>query len=689
MFELSIIRKYLIPKRKQLSVTLISLMSVGVIALVVWLVLVFLSVTEGIERGWLDKLTSLNAPLRITPTETYYSSYYSQVDAFSHASDYHLKSIGQKRDAPHSDPYDAESDPELPLCISTPDLAADGALKDPVKSVFQILEKMKQTTPGFAFQEYEISGAMLRLTLLRQEAFTSSSFREGSQSQSFLTQVSYLASFADESPYMRSLVLPPTSKDINHLFYLSNLITRDTTSFQETVKSLFPYLSLHTLKTQGRFWRIPYTLLPPGEEFTSAAHFKEGKITHLTFPLERSISSTSEETLQGVFKHEKGILTFNQSPISSSLPLFIEGSIEFNAAFIPSSLKTAQQIKEIRFSVAGSLQGHKIEGELPWENLEISKANTRTAFNIAPNPSPFWAYYIKESQKEILPELPSHEQGILLAKSFQENGVKIGDAGYLSYQAGTPSGSQEQRLPVYVAGFYDSGIMSVGSKCILVPKTIAHTINAASQVHHFDKTLANGIQVWFKSPKDAQLYRHKLETEFQKQGIEVYWKITTYEEYDFAKDLIQQFQSDRYLFTLIGIIILTVACCNIISLLVILVNDKKKEIGILQAMGASPSSIAFIFGGCGALMGLLSSGIGIVAALITLKNLDSLVHFLSMLQGHAAFNSVFYGTALPNTVSHEALYFVLIATPLISLLAGLVPAIKACRLRPSEILRSE
>jgi len=33
--------------------------------------------------------------------------------------------------------------------------------------------------------------------------------------------------------------------------------------------------------------------------------------------------------------------------------------------------------------------------------------------------------------------------------------------------------------------------------------------------------------------------------------------------------------------------------------------------------------------------------------------------------------------------------FILIATPLISLIAGLVPAIKACRLRPSEILRSE
>jgi ABC-type lipoprotein release transport system permease subunit len=39
-------------------------------------------------------------------------------------------------------------------------------------------------------------------------------------------------------------------------------------------------------------------------------------------------------------------------------------------------------------------------------------------------------------------------------------------------------------------------------------------------------------------------------------------------------------------------------------------------------------------------------------------------------------------------VSSSALVFVLIATPLLSVLAGLIPAIKACRLHPSELVRS-
>lgn len=106
-------------------------------------------------------------------------------------------------------------------------------------------------------------------------------------------------------------------------------------------------------------------------------------------------------------------------------------------------------------------------------------------------------------------------------------------------------------------------------------------------------------------------------------------------------------------------------------------------------MGASTKSIALIFGVCGASLGVISGLIGSSAAVFTLKHIDSIVQLLSFLQGHDAFNAVFFGSSLPNKLSTSALQFILIITPLLSLLAGLVPAVKACRLRPSEILRSE
>lgn len=106
-------------------------------------------------------------------------------------------------------------------------------------------------------------------------------------------------------------------------------------------------------------------------------------------------------------------------------------------------------------------------------------------------------------------------------------------------------------------------------------------------------------------------------------------------------------------------------------------------------MGASFRSIAFVFAFCGVVMGTLGCLCGSLAAVFTLQHLDQLVSFLSHLQGRAAFNPAFFGQSLPNQLNTEALLFVLIATPLLSLAAGLIPAIKASRIHPSSTLRSE
>lgn len=607
MFELSIARKYLIPKRKQLSVSLIAVLSVAMISLVVWLVLVFLSVTEGIERSWLDKLTSLNAPLRITPTENYYSSYYYLSDGVSAHSDYSLKTIGEKARASRSDPYAPESDPELPYQVPLPDKRADGSLVDPVKDAFAILQDLKTRQPDIAFQDFEVSGAMMRLQFLRATG--------RGAAHSFLTQVSYLASFSDQSPYLRPLLQPPSAADLNHLFFLAG---HQLGSVRQDVP--------HFASSGSKFSERLASLLE-NMEIEEIKVLKEGE------------------------------------------PLFVK------AKLLPESLRAARSFRDLRFKTAGL-------GEIPWEGVEISKAAVKTHFDSAPALSPPWVHTVGD--KLVLPE-----GGVILAKGLRENGARIGDPGYFSYQAAAASSIQEQRLPLYVAGFYDPGVMAVGSRCILVHSPVAHTINASSNSFSFDRTASNGILVWFKDAQRALEMKQQLISSFEKAGIAPYWKVQTFHDYDFAKDLMQQFQSDKYLFTLIALIILIVACTNIISLLVLLVNNKKREIGILQAMGASSKSIAMIFGFTGMAMGLLSSLLGIASAAFTLHHIDKVVRLLSFLQGHDAFHAAFYGASLPNTLSSGALLFVLIATPLLSLCAGLVPAIKACRLRPSAILRSE
>ena len=140
---------------------------------------------------------------------------------------------------------------------------------------------------------------------------------------------------------------------------------------------------------------------------------------------------------------------------------------------------------------------------------------------------------------------------------------------------------------------------------------------------------------------------------------------------------------------LIGIIILLVAICNIITLLLLLVHDKKTEIGIFLSLGASKRKIASIFALAGILLGGISTIIGSFLAYVTLKNIGTLVWVLNTLEGKDVFNKAFYGSSLPDEFSIMAFTFIAISAPILSLCAGLIPAIKACKLQPSQILRSE
>jgi lipoprotein-releasing system permease protein len=398
-----------------------------------------------------------------------------------------------------------------------------------------------------------------------------------------------------------------------------------------------------SLPAQASISDLSYVLLTENEE--SFPNFQKGMI---------------KKTQQGIYFTEK-----NKAPYLIDKPIFLEKSCLLRVVKTE-VLPQAKTLKDLYFTIEIPFKNHILQGKVSGDGLEIAEGSWRRS---------------SVSSRE--------ENGVFLAKSFQEQGVRVADRGYLSYSSLSMSAVQEQRLPIFVAGFYDPGPLFSGYKSILVPPCITQTINASNASFHLNKTESNGICVWVANLADTDFIKKELEKQLEEEGIATYWKVTPFTEYDFAKDMLQQFASDRYLFTLVGVIILMVACCNIISQLVILVDNKKKEIGILLAMGASKKSILFIFGFCGMIMGLMSSCIGIAAGIFTLKHLDLVISALSFLQGQALLNPVFFGQTIPSEFSSQAIQFVLIATPILSLLAALAPAIKTCYLNVSAILRSE
>ena len=163
MFELSVAIKYLTPRWRQLSVSIISLISILVIALVVWLVVVFFSVTNGLTNSWIDKMIALTAPVRLTPTEAYYNSHYHIVDGVSANSNYQTKSLREKLAYEGENPYNPETDEALPTEWTTPEVDSNGKPLDLVKDVFAAVRHIAPKYNHPTASVFEIGTGQLRL----------------------------------------------------------------------------------------------------------------------------------------------------------------------------------------------------------------------------------------------------------------------------------------------------------------------------------------------------------------------------------------------------------------------------------------------------------------------------------------------------------------------------------------------
>ncbi|WP_075883535.1 ABC transporter permease [Candidatus Protochlamydia sp. W-9] len=708
MFELSVACKYLIPRRRQLSVSIISIISILVISLVVWLIIVFFSVTNGLEKNWIYKLTTLTAPVRITPTDAYYHSYYYQIDSLSENSGYSHKTIREKNESQFTDPYDKDYDEEIPSHWQTPDRQSDGSLKDLVKLAFNSIQDLKKI-PGLYAQDFELTASHIKLRLQRDMSVLHAHNFYGGATQSYLAYPTYLGNFEANNSKIGQTFLPIESKDLNNYLQLIPFAENhednpdEKTPFPQTIlqkrlRNFFDHVVINQLQAKSFGWTIPKSLFPLKAHWQGCAVTKENHILRIVVPaqsekcmqIQKSLEDQGLETILGQLHLNEGKAIFygkNQTVFNdlTKIPITYASGNSFEAHLISSSIERAKRLDDLTFEITVPIQGDILKGNAPYRGLEIASAELKPTNKNFGNP--FWIYQSSANSNFILPSDSDIGGGVILPKSFREAGVLIGDRGHLSYFAATASLLQEQRLPIYVAGFYDPGIIPIGNKFVLANPEITSIIRAS---HNQDdkSSLTNGINVRFDHLSQADEVKGALLKAFQKNGINRYWDIQTYKEYEFTKEIIQELQSQKNIFMLIAVVIILVACSNIISMLVILVNDKKVEIGILRSMGASSKSIALIFGFAGGVIGILGSLIGIGAAILTLSYLSTLIAFLSRLQGHDMLNASFYGQMLTYEISYEALFFVLGATCMISLLAGIVPAAKACLLKPSQILRS-
>lgn len=155
-------------------------------------------------------------------------------------------------------------------------------------------------------------------------------------------------------------------------------------------------------------------------------------------------------------------------------------------------------------------------------------------------------------------------------------------------------------------------------------------------------------------------------------------------------NLYQAIRMEKAMIGLLLLLIVAVAAFNIISTLVMVVNDKKGDIAILRTLGSTPGQIMAIFMVQGTVIGVVGTAIGAVVGMFAALNVSAAISALEGLIGHKFLNAdVYFIDYLPSQLMAEDVLMVSGAALVLSFLATLYPAWRAARTQPAEALRYE
>lgn len=137
------------------------------------------------------------------------------------------------------------------------------------------------------------------------------------------------------------------------------------------------------------------------------------------------------------------------------------------------------------------------------------------------------------------------------------------------------------------------------------------------------------------------------------------------------------------------VLVIGVACFNIVSTLIMAVKDKQGDIAIMRTLGANNAFIKRIFIWYGLQAGMKGCLIGIVLGIILVLNLTTFIQGIEWVIGKKLLSGdVYFVDFLPSELHWLDVLMVLVAALALSLIASLYPASRAAKLQPAQVLSS-
>lgn len=227
-----------------------------------------------------------------------------------------------------------------------------------------------------------------------------------------------------------------------------------------------------------------------------------------------------------------------------------------------------------------------------------------------------------------------------------------------------------------VTGIFETGHYIHDSEFLLVPLYIGQELYGLGDSLH-------GISVKTDNPYSAQRVKEEIEPLLTPPQFAETW-------IDMNRQYFEAVRLERNVMFFLLLIIVVVAAFGIMSTLITVTVQKRREIGIVKALGASISQIIWVFLGQGTVVGVFGTltGLGLGMTLIRYRNEFS--HWLANTLHIEIFpREVYQFSEIPAEVVPHDVTVICITAFVICSVAALIPAYFAARLDPVKALRYE
>ncbi|MGB0937723.1 MAG: lipoprotein-releasing ABC transporter permease subunit LolE [Colwellia sp.] len=214
-----------------------------------------------------------------------------------------------------------------------------------------------------------------------------------------------------------------------------------------------------------------------------------------------------------------------------------------------------------------------------------------------------------------------------------------------------------------------------------IDETLSYiSFEQATKISGYELSQTQGIRLKVADVYNARHIAKKVAFQFNHYVYIIDWSKS-------QGHLFNDIQLVRLVMFIVLILVIAVASFNIVSTLIMSVNEKKSDIAILSTMGASSSLIMITFILQGLFNGVLGCLLGAISGVYLANNLSAIISAIeSFFSWELLSADVYFVDHIPSHLIMADVYSTVLVALVLSFLATLYPAWRATKIEPAQVL---